>query len=215
MKNIIYSGVLMMLPLSAIAGNVSGKILVQTNENITPAKGSIFIGKTSHLRENGFPGYLAALSESTGAKRLTQIDAQGNFAITNVPEGEDLIVGIDFDDISYFVRINLNVGENVLINRTINLTGLKSDFSVKMINGTGIVFADFAGISYLIQDGQEGWVFSGDETLNSLIAFKKIPIASYSLHVLNKVGITQPDRVDTKIINVTQNMPEEITFEIK
>lgn len=101
----------MVSPLVAIAGNVTGKISLQTNDVITPAQGSVFIGKASHLMAEGFPDYLGALSESTVTQRITQIDNQGNFAIANVPEGEDLILGIDFNDSSYFVKINLNLAK--------------------------------------------------------------------------------------------------------
>lgn len=84
-----------------------------------------------------------------------------------------------------------------------------------MINSTGIAFADFAGISYLVQDGREGWVFSGDEPINSLIDFKDVPVATYSFYVLNKVGDAQQDRVDSKVIDVGQNMNDQIIFNIE
>ena len=202
--------------LTALSGQVSGKIQLKTDDGVITQEGDIFIGDISYLSDKNFPDYLSALCEATNSDRISKIDADGNFAISSVPENKDLIAGINFYGVSYFIKIKLKTGENLSLNRVLDLTLAKKDFKVKAVNNTGIVFnATFAGISYLMSDDSEGWVFNGSEPADSIIDLKQIPLGNYSFAILNKQEEGQSDRIDEKNIEVKEGMQEEVTFSIE
>ncbi len=202
------------------AGEIAGKIQLKENKQLRTEKGQIFVGEIDHKTElniKKFPSYLKAMVDSMKNRRLVPINKNGVFVIKNIPINKKLVIGVSLPGIAYYINASLDEQGSLKIEEIIDLELESKDLKVAVQNGTGIVFkADFASMSYLIQEGSKGRVFSGNKSKLGVISFGKVPLGLYKLYVLNKVNEEGPNRVDIMSIDLTkENKSSPLVFKIK
>ena len=200
------------------AGEITGKIQLKENGKLRVERGEIFFGEVNLNDEQEFkkfPPYLTAMIDSLKNQRIVKIDENGEFLIKDVPLNKKIIIGVSFSGMKFFIHKTLSEN-NLKFDKIIDLDSDSISFDIGVENKTGIVFnSEFSSMSYLIEEGSEGRVFTGKKSDQNTVKFGVIPIGNYKVYLLNEVEENKPNRVDVMAVEIKKDDEEPVVFEVK
>ena len=194
------------------ANSISGEVGFQTPEGVHLKDFSITIGDPDHGRKYGFPDYLSGLSSRYSEKGAATVSKDGKFRFDKITLDQNKIIILKNPRGTYFKKIQISKDLPYIWNEVIKLPSenLKT-VKVKVVNN---VTEDFP-LTYFIEDGNEGWVFSGKKNREtSMVTLNDVPDGIYNFVALTSAGDDKPNRVDSFRIEVSDNMPKEVVVEI-
>lgn len=219
MRKIITILICFCVPCFLSGGQIFGKFQLRKNGELITEGGEVFVGEITQEDKNkfyNFPDYLISMIDSIKNSRVSRVDNNGEFLVKDVPSGKKIVVGFTLSSVDYFYEGIINEGDSLKIEIILDLDKESNLFVADIKNKTGVAFiSTFGDLTYLIEKGSSGRIFSGSRIKNDKVDFGEVPLGSYNLYVLNEVDEDKPNRVDVISVEVTKDNNNPVIFEIK